>query len=108
MTREGEVVLIYYEDHPAIFARIEHIEPDIKKGWYQVTLLMLTIPTHVVTWILRGSYIDGGSFTMGGRSVRLEEVKRMPIKKEPEGVGSHWDKKGPGGSGKVIPFKKSK
>jgi len=31
MNSEGDVVLIYYQDKPAGYARIEAIEPDIKK-----------------------------------------------------------------------------
>ena len=59
------------------YARIEGINPDIKKDWYQVTLLLLTIPAQSVTWILRDEYINGASFTMGGQSMRLEKVKRV-------------------------------
>ncbi len=103
MRREGEVVLIYYQDQPGIFARIESIEPDIKKDWYHVTLLLLTLPTQPITWILRESYIDGAPFTMGGRPMRLEEVKRvLPEKSSSNGDGD----KGPHKVGKVIPFKK--
>ena len=83
MPSDNDVILIYYQDQPAVFARIEAIEPDIKKGWYQVTLLLLTLPTQVVTWILRDSYINGAPFTMGGRSLRLETVERVSIRKDP-------------------------
>ena len=75
--REGDVVLIHYQDQPMAYARIEGINPDIKKDWYQVTLLLLTIPAQSVTWILRDEYINGTSFTMGGQSMRLEKVKKV-------------------------------
>lgn len=107
MPIEGEIVLIYYQDQPATYARIESIEPDIKKGWYQVTLLLLSIPTQTVTWILRESYIDGEPFTMGGMPMRLEEVKRSLIKRETEGPIQSKGKKGPEKSGKVIPLRKT-
>jgi len=108
MSREGDVVLIYYSDQPSVFARIEFIEPDIKKGWYRITLLLLSIPTRCVTWILRDSYINGTPFTMGGTPMRLEEVKRMPpVPKEPEESGKASEKKAPDKPGKVIPFKKT-
>ncbi|MBW2006956.1 MAG: hypothetical protein JRJ16_02760 [Deltaproteobacteria bacterium] len=77
MRELGEVVLVYYEDKPAVYGRIEAIEPDVKKDWYHLTLLLLTIPTQVVTWILREAYIDGEPFTMGGRPMRLEGVERV-------------------------------
>ena len=104
MEREGDVVLIHYRDTPAVFARIETIEPDAKKDWYQVTLLLLTIPTQTVTWILRESYIQGAPFTMGGRPVRLEAVPRQPPARESTGPGDGTETPG----GNVIPFKRPK
>jgi hypothetical protein len=106
MRREGEVVLIYYQDKPSVFARIESIEADVKKGWYHVTLLLLSIPTRSVTWILRDSYIAGGTFTIGGTPIRLEKVERVLPKKEPEVPGKSESKKSPDQPGKVLPFKK--
>jgi len=58
MRREGDIVLIHYQDQPALFARIESIEQDVKKDWFQATLLLLTIPTQTVTWILRREYLS--------------------------------------------------
>jgi hypothetical protein len=106
MRREGEIVLIYREDKPAAFGRIEAIEFDVKKDWYQITLLLLTIPTQTVTWILRESYIDGAPFTMGGRPMRLETVQKTPVRNEPEGTGRVERTKANDKPGKVIPFKK--
>lgn len=70
----NDIVLIYVEDKPQAFARIEAIEPDIKRGWYQVRLLFLQIPITIVTWILRDVYINGETFTMDGKPIRLEKV----------------------------------
>jgi len=74
MTRENDIVLIYFEDQPFSFARIEDLSPDIKKNWCQVKLLMLQIPLQVVTWTLKEAYIDGAEFTMGGKRMRFEKV----------------------------------
>lgn len=74
MAKENDVVLIYLEDQPITFARIEDISPDIKKDWYNVKLLLLHVPLQVTTWILRDIYINGQEFTMGGKKVRLEPV----------------------------------
>jgi len=104
--REGDVVLIHYQDKPALYARIEVIRPDIKKAWYQVTLLLLTIPARTVTWILREEYINGASFTMGGESMRLEGVKRVSIPEKQEDAEKSFDRKGLEKTAKVIPFKK--
>ncbi len=116
------MVLIHYQEMPMAYARIEAIEPDLKKDWYQVTLLFLTIPAETVTWILREAYINGEPFTMGGQPVRLHKVEKRTagdkIRKAPE---ERMEKPGaaekgraaenPRGKGqgvKVIPFKKDK
>lgn len=104
MRREGDIVLVYYEDQPAVYARIEAIEPDIKKDWYQVTFQLLTIPAQMVTWILRESYIEGAPFTMGGRAMHLEEVKRVSLKRDEGKIQSSKKKTE---KGKIIPFKKT-
>jgi hypothetical protein len=74
-----DVVLIYYEENPVVFARIEDITPDYKKDWYHVTFLMLQLPLQTVTWILRDIYIEGETFTMGGKKMRLELVEAPVI-----------------------------
>jgi hypothetical protein len=98
MNREGDLILIYYQETPTVYARIESIEPDMKKDWYQIGLLLLTIPAQTVTWTLREEYINGTSFTMGGQSMRLEEVKRVSQSPGREDTGK---------PAKVLPFKKS-
>lgn len=82
MSKEGELVLVHVEDSPAFFARIECISPDVKLDWYQVTLLVLQVPLVEVTWILKEEYINGVSFTMGGKRVVLEPVV-APAKEPP-------------------------
>jgi len=103
---EGDVVLIHYQDQPAVYARIDAIEPDAKKDWYQITLLFLTIPAQQVTWILREEYINGASFTMGGQSLRLEKVERVSYKEKPEDASHSSGQKGAKKPARVIPFKK--
>ena len=75
MTVENDLVLIYFEDKPLSFARIESILPDSKRDWYHVKLLLLQIPLQVVTWILKDVYISGTEFTMNGKKMRLEKVE---------------------------------
>lgn len=75
MALENDVVLIYMEEAPMAFARVEHIVADHKPDWFQVTLLILAIPMKTVTWILREEYINGGTFTMEGKAMRLELVE---------------------------------
>lgn len=98
MTDVNDIVLIYLEDQPQAFARIEAIEPDVKRDWYHVKLLLLQIPLMVVTWILRDVYIEGESFTMEGKSMRLERVVSPDIPDEPKGKSDTDDAK----KGKVI------
>ena len=106
MTIEGEVVLIYHENNPTVFARVEDISPDMKKDWYHITLLLLTLPTQMVTWILKDVYIEGEEFTMGGKPMRLEAVKKVmleEVKKQPmKDEGQKTSQK----RGDVVPFKK--
>jgi len=107
MAVEGDVVLIYRQEKPTVFARVEHTEPDIKRDWYHITLLLLTVPTQVVTWILRGSYIEGELFTMGGVPMRLERVPKTALPEEaPPAKKPGVKKKASGKPGTVIPFKK--
>jgi len=76
MATENDIVLIYFEERPLSFARVEKIIPDAKPDWYHVELLMLQVPLQVVTWILRDIYIDGTEFTMNGKKMRLELVEK--------------------------------
>ncbi len=75
MAAINDVVLIYLEDSPVSFARVENILPDHKKDWFQIKLLMLQIPLQVVTWILKDIYINGEEFQMNGKKMRLEPIK---------------------------------
>ena len=75
MATENDIVLIYYEENPLAFARIESILPDAKPDWYHVKLLLLQVPPQVVTWILRDIYINGESFTMNDKQMRFELVE---------------------------------
>jgi hypothetical protein len=74
MAMENDIVLIYFENQPTTYARIESILPDHKPDWYHVGLLLLQIPLQTVTWILRDNYINGMEFTMAGKKIRLEKV----------------------------------
>lgn len=74
MAKENDIVLLYLEDTPVSFARVEDIRPDMKKDWYHIKLLMLQVPLQVVTWILKDVYINGDEFFMGGKRMRLEVV----------------------------------
>ncbi len=74
MTDVNDIVLIYMENQPLSFARVEGIFPDHKDGWFQLKLLFLQVPLQVVTWILREEYINGTMFHMNGKEMRLEKV----------------------------------
>ncbi len=92
----NDVILIYLEDAPVSFARIESILPDAKKDWYHIKLLMLKMPLQVVTWILKDDYINGHEFHMNGKKMKMEKVESLiedlPLSKPV----SHPDKKEPG------------
>jgi len=103
MTTENDLVLIYFEDTPLVFARVERIVPDAKPDWYHITLLMLQVPVQTVTWILKDIYINGETFTMNGKQMRLEKVV-APVEPGPEGM-ENIEHGGPTQQdGKVISF----
>ena len=89
MTVENDIVLIYFENNPLTFARIENILPDSKKDWYHVKLLLLQVPLQVVTWILKDVYISGTEFTMNGKKMRLEKVQ-IPAEPQPSESPGNW------------------
>jgi len=74
MATVNDLVLVHIDNQPAFFARIEEISPDVKPGWWHVTLLALGIPLQLYTWILDTDQIGGAPFTMGGTPIRLEKV----------------------------------
>ena len=106
VNREGDLVLVHYEDQPVVYAQIQAIEPDIKRDWFQVSLLILTIPYQTVTWILREEYISGEPFTMGGKAMKLEKVEVDLSRPTPGGDRSASGSKGSEKSPKVLAFKK--
>ncbi len=71
---ENDIILIYIEDDPVSFARIEEIRPDVKKDWFIIKLLILNIPPKPVSWILKADYINGDPFYMNGQMMRMEKV----------------------------------
>ncbi len=75
MTGLQDLVLIYLENQPAFFARIENISPDIKPGWVRMKFLILQVPPALGEWILLPEYIQGEEFTMGGKRVKIEKVE---------------------------------
>ncbi len=105
MAQENDIVLIYFENNPIGFARIEDILPDIKPDWYHVKLLMLQVPPQPVTWILRNAYINGDEFTMNGKRIRMELVVCPEDRERPEEQEEKPKKESFGkSSAKVISF----
>jgi hypothetical protein len=108
MATENDLVLIYFEDTPLSFARVESILPDSKPDWYHVKLLLLQMPLQLVTWILRDVYINGAEFTMNGKRMRLEKVVVPDEQKSAEMIDKQDETDEPGeaaGKAKVISLK---
>lgn len=82
MTAIHDLVLVHIDNKPGFFARVEDISVDVKPGWWQVKLLVLTLPMQVYTWVLDESQINGAHFTMGGTPILLEKVVSPLIKDE--------------------------
>jgi len=81
MAVEHDLVLVHVDNKPGFYARVEEIEPDVKPGWWQVKLLVLTFPLQVFTWILDDNQIQGEPFTMGGTPLCLEKLV-SPLEEE--------------------------
>lgn len=96
MAAINDLVLVELNRQPAFFARINDITPDVKRGWHQVELLILTLPPQTLVWILEEAHLKGEEFTLGGQPVKLVPV---PPKSKPEP-----GPEGPPGKGKVIPL----
>jgi len=102
----NDVVLVHIDNKPGFYARIENIAPDVKPGWWQVKLLVLTFPLQVYTWILDESQINGAPYTMGGTPVQLEKVESPMPREEPRTPPASGPaeqlKKGRSGGAKVV------
>jgi len=81
MILEFDLVLVHVDNKPGFYARVEEIGPDVKQGWWQVKLLVLTFPLQIFTWILDEEQLDEVDFTMGGTPLRLEKLI-SPLEKE--------------------------
>ena len=81
MATVRDIVLVHVDNKPSFYARIEEINPDVKPGWWQVRLLVLTFPLQVFTWILDEYQLEGAEFTMGGTPIRMEPVV-SPLEEE--------------------------
>lgn len=104
VTTVHDLVCIHIENNPAFFARIEDIVPDEKRGWWKVSLLVLTSPLQIFSWILEDSQINGAPFTMGGTPIMLEKVV-SPLELEDTGLPSPEEKDTVPVTGKKEPAK---
>lgn len=80
---ENDLILVYVDEQPAFFARVEAFAADAKPRWWQVKMLVLNVPLKLVTWILRREQINGEPFTMNGTPIRIEKVV-PPAEEEPD------------------------
>lgn len=106
MATINDVVLVHVDEKPGFYARIDEIIPDVKLGWWQVKLLVLTFPLQVFTWILDEFQLDGAEFTMGGTPLRMEliispvELERIENEKNEKELAQKARREG--GAPKVI------
>ncbi|MCL2760050.1 MAG: hypothetical protein FWD70_00160 [Desulfuromonadales bacterium] len=102
MATINDLVLVHIDNKPGFYARIEDITPDMKKGWWQVRLLVLTFPLQVYTWILDEDQIDGGDFTMGGTPVQIEKLVPPPTDEKPVPSSQNENSKNKTGSHQKV------
>lgn len=77
MIKINDVALIYVDQKPGFYARINDINPDEKPGWWHVQLLALTFPLQTFNWLLDEYQLDGAAFTMGGTPLRITELEPL-------------------------------
>jgi hypothetical protein len=89
MATINDLVLVHLDRQPAFYARIDDITPDVKRGWYQVELLVLSLPPQTLVWILEETHLQGEEYTMGGRPVQLTLIppKAPPQPGSPPSTG---------------------
>ena len=107
MRSAGDVVAIYFDNKPSVYARIETISPDNKPHWLQVRLLFLSFPLQETTWILREEYLEGDAFTMKDIPIRIMPLGRPGVEEPPE-RNAPAKKPGSGGVLSMDKFRKRK
>ncbi len=81
MIHENDLVLIYVDEKPGFYARVEEIVPDERPGWWLTRLLVLTFPLQVFNWILDEYQLDEAPFTMDKTPLRIEKL-HSPLKQK--------------------------
>ena len=106
MAAINDIVLVHVDNKPGFYARVKDISPDVKPGWWQVRLLVLTFPLQVFTWILDEFQLEYAPFTMGGTPIRLEPVvsplEEQQQQQEQQELEERKRKRQEGGSSKVV------
>jgi len=109
MAAINDIVLVHVDNKPGFYARVEDISPDVKPGWWQVRLLVLTFPLQVFTWILDEFQLEYAPFTMGGTPIRLEPVvspmeeeRQQQEQQEQQELEERKRLRQEGGSSKVV------
>lgn len=68
-TEVNDTVLIYSQDQNRIdFGRVVGIDPDVKRGWFVVSIVLLQIPFQRINWQLLPEYYTAKvPFKMNGK-----------------------------------------
>ena len=81
-TRPGDLILIATAAGCG-YGLVQTIEPDSKKGWFQLRFVLLSVPPATVTWILRPPQMEGELFTMNGTEHKILPVALDTPPQEP-------------------------
>ncbi|MBW2059573.1 MAG: hypothetical protein JRH07_06675 [Deltaproteobacteria bacterium] len=69
----SDVVLVHIRERPAFYAQVKALEPDVRKGWYRVTL---GSPLGDLQWILEDVHLFlGQTWTFGGVPYRMVRIR---------------------------------
>jgi hypothetical protein len=84
MNTIGDIVLIHNDKGSPFYSLIEDINPDIKKGWWVVSFILLVYPHSKYSWLLRDEQLQGEEFTMNGNKIKIEEFKPITTDEKKE------------------------
>lgn len=86
LIKENDVCILYVNDLPQGFIRIESIEPDSKPGWYSVQFIELMFPIQVIKWKIDEEHLKGADINMKGFKFNLQLLNCQIEKKQSEEV----------------------
>lgn len=84
MLKENDVAIIYVQEIPSGFIRIDDVQPDDKQGWWLITFTKLEFPLQAMTWKLDDDHVNGGDIFMKGVRIKIQAIQRVKTEVVPK------------------------